>query len=113
MLPEYLLTCGSCPNNRILHHKVFQLQCDHEEADTCLLLHSKHAAKSHDTIIVKTLDTDVFLLCIAMCRTIGKNVFVMAGTGNRFQIIDTSAISDALGDELCSCLPRFHAFSGT
>ena len=67
----------------------------------------------HDTIIVKTPDTDVFLLCIAMRRTIGKNLFVMAGTGNRFRITDTSGISDALGEELCSCLPGFHAFSGT
>ena len=109
----YLLTSGSSPNDRVLHHEVFELQCDHEEADTRLLLHSKHAAESHDTIIVKTPDTDVFLLCIAMRRTIGKNLFVMAGTGNRFRIIDTSAISNALGEELCSCLPGFHAFSGT
>ena len=109
----YLLTSGSSPNDRVLHHEVFELQCDHEEADTRLLLHSKHAAESHDTIIVKTPDTDVFFLCIAMRRTIGKNLFVMAGTGNRFRIIDTSAISNALGEELCSCLPGFHAFSCT
>ena len=69
---------------------------------------SKHAAESHDTIIIKTPDTDVFLLCIAMSWTIGKNLFVMAGTGNRFRIIDTSAISDAYAVAcLDSCLFRF------
>ncbi|CAB4030205.1 Hypothetical predicted protein, partial [Paramuricea clavata] len=68
---------------------IIELQCDHEENDTCLLLHSNCAAETHDTIIVKTPDTDVFLLCIAMCRTIGKKFLVMVGTGNRFRIIDT------------------------
>ena len=109
----HLLTTGSSPNDCVLHHEVPELQCDHEEADTRLLLHSNHAAETHDTIIVKTPDTDVFLLCIAMCRTIGKKLLVMVGTGNRFRIIDTSAISDVLGQELCSCLLGFHAFSGT
>ena len=109
----YMLTSGSCPNDHVLHYEVPQLQCDHEEADTRLLLHSEHAAETHDTIMVKTPDTNIFLLCIAMCRTIDKNVLVMTGTSNRFRIIDISTISDALGDELCSCLPGFHAFSGT
>ena len=76
----YLLTSESSPNDCVLHHEVFQLHCDHEEANTRLLLHSRHAAESHDTIIVKSPDTDVFLLYIAMSRTIGKNLFVMAGT---------------------------------
>ncbi|CAB4000504.1 Hypothetical predicted protein [Paramuricea clavata] len=108
----HLLTTGSSPNDCVLHHEVPELQCDHEEADTRLLLHSNHAAKTHDTIIVKIPDTDVFLLCIAMWRTIGKKFHVMVGTGNIFRIIDTSAISDVLGQELCSCLLGFHAVSG-
>ncbi|CAB4017441.1 Hypothetical predicted protein [Paramuricea clavata] len=108
----HLLTTGSSPNDCVLHHEVPELQCDHEEADTRLLLHSNHAAKTHDTIIARTPDTDVFLLCIAMRRTIGKKLLVMVGTGNRFRITDTSAISDVLGQELCSCLLGFHAVSG-
>ena len=96
-----------------LHYEVSQLQCDHEEADTRLLLHSKHSAKTHDTIMVKKPDTDVFLLCIAMRRTIDKNVLVKTETSNRFRIIDISTILDALGHEICTCLPGFHAFSGT
>jgi hypothetical protein len=49
------------PRNR--QQDVSELQCDHEEADTSLLLHSKHAAEAHDRIIVKTPDTDVLVLC--------------------------------------------------
>ena len=89
------------------------MQCDHEEADTSLLLHSEHAAEAHDRIIVKTPDTDVLVVCIAMQKTIAKDVIMVTGTGNKFRLIDTTAVSDALGEELCVCLPGFHAFTGT
>ena len=46
-----------------------------------------------------------------MSRTTGKNLFVMRETGNRFRIIDASAISDVLGEKHSSFFPRFHAFS--
>lgn len=106
------LTSGVSHSDPILRQEVAELDCDHEEADTRLLLHSKHAASNHDHVIIKTPDTDVFILCIAMQKTIGKDLFVMTGTGNKFRLINTSAVSDALGEELCTCLPGFHAFSG-
>ena len=42
----------------ILGQDLPELESDHEEVDTQLLLHSKHAANTHDRIIVKTPDTD-------------------------------------------------------
>ena len=109
----YVFTSGDFEIDPVMRQDVPELQCGHEEADTRLLLHSKHVAEAHDRIIVKTPDTDMLVLCIAMQKTIGKDVFMMTGTGNKFRLIDTTAVSDALGEELCACLPGFQAFTGT
>ena len=37
------------------------LDSNHEEADTRLLLHAKHAASTHDTLIIRSPDTDVLM----------------------------------------------------
>ena len=82
----HLLTPGVTETDPIQRQEVPELESDHEEADTRLLLHSKHAAESYDHIIVKTPDTDVFVLCIAMQKVIGKDLKVMTGTGNKFRL---------------------------
>ena len=38
--------------------------CDHEEADTRIFVHVKHAANEHSRIMIKTIYTDV--VCIAI-----------------------------------------------
>ena len=41
-----------------------ELHSDHEEIDTRLLLHAKHASIAHEPITVKSPDTDVFILML-------------------------------------------------
>ena len=108
----FKLSPGVFSNDQVLSQEVVELECDHEEADTRLLLHSKHAANAHDRIIIKSPDTDVFILCVAMQKIIGKSLLMMTGKGNKFRVTDIAAVSNALGNELCTCLPGFHAFSG-
>ena len=86
------------------------LETNHEEADTRLLLHENHAKETNDRIIIKRPDTDVFVLSIAMQRTIEKE---MTGTGNKFRLIPIMSIVEETDENLCQCLLGFHAFSGT
>lgn len=85
----HVFRSGNSEIDTILRQDVPEFHCDHEEADTRLLLHSKHASETHDRIIVKTADTDVFVLCISMQKTINKNIYMMTGVGNKFRLIDT------------------------
>lgn len=101
-----------CNSDPVLKEEVPELESDHEEADTRLILHAKHASSSHDRIIVKTPDTDVFLLCTAMQTSIAKPLYVMTGTGNKLRLIDVKSISNGLGEDLSECLLGFHAFTG-
>ena len=107
-----LLTVFSCMQSNLVKSNVPRLECDHEVADTRLLLHYKAAADTHQRIIMKTPDTDVFILCIAMQQTVGKELLMMTGTGNKFRLIDILSVSNILGEEF-ACLPGFHAFTGT
>ena len=106
-----LLSPGSSQSDTVQRTEVAELRCDHKEADTRLLVHSRHAAEAHDEIIIKSPDTDVFVLCTAMQKTIGKKLFLMTGNGNKFRVLDVAAVSDALGEKLCASLPGFHAFT--
>ena len=44
--------------------KVTALHCDHEEADTRMLLHAKHASRDARRVVIQSPDTDVLLLCV-------------------------------------------------
>ena len=107
------LSCCSSGNGTVVCEECVALESDHEEADTRILLHTKHAMNTCDSVIIKSPDTDVFILCTAMQRLLGsKDLFFMTGTGKKSRTLHMNAVSNALGEELCRCLPGFHAFSG-
>ena len=91
-----------------------ELECSHEEADTRLLLHACHAARSNNypTITIKSPDTDVVVLAIAFSRYIPAKLYFLTGTGNKLRCIDMNAASEKLGADICGALPGFHAFTG-
>ncbi len=43
-----------------------ELKSDHEEADTRMLLHAKHASMSYESVLVQSPDTDVFALLVSI-----------------------------------------------
>lgn len=52
------------PATRPTVSTIHNLQSDHEEADTRLIVHGIHAAADYDHVIIKSPDTDVAVLCI-------------------------------------------------
>ncbi|CAB3984025.1 Hypothetical predicted protein [Paramuricea clavata] len=78
----YLISYGDSDDDPVRSEVVSIFQSNHEEADTRLLLHAKHAAATYDRIIIKSPDTDVFILSIAMQPAFPKELYMMAGTGN-------------------------------
>ena len=77
-----------------------------------MILHAKHAAATHNNVIIKSPDTDVLILSIAMQQRIESEMFFLTGTGNRRRCIPVSTIANNLGVEVSHCLPGFHAFMG-
>ena len=113
----YATTANKCcsfkPNvESVMVEEVPSLESDHEEADTRMLLHAKHAAAHADTIIIKSPDTDVFVFAIACCLDIGANVLFETGTGNNQRRLSINSIATTLGSRWCKALIGFHMFTG-
>ena len=99
------ITCKTAVN-------VEELRSTHEEADTRLLLHSRHASADFTSVIIITEDTDVMVLCLAFQNEIDTNLFLRCGTSIRTRLIDIKTIANALGRNVCSGLIGLHSFTG-
>ena len=72
--------------------------CSHEEADTRMMLHVADAAKQYNTVIVRTVDSDVVVLAVyvfAQLMTSLNALWVAFGTGKNFRLIPAHEIHGA------------------
>ena len=88
--------------------------CDHEEADTRLLLHCLHASQlGFDNIMISTVDSDIVVLCTHFFDRLQlKELWIKFGVSKHIKYLAIHEISKSLGPEKCSGLLFFHAFSG-
>ena len=89
------------------------LRSDHEEADTRLLLHAKHAATTHPRIVIHSPDTDVAVLSVAHFEDLCcQELWFKTGIKDRQSYIPVHTIQSSLDPPLCKCLLPFHALTG-
>ena len=89
--------------------------CNHEEADSRMMLHVAHASQhGHQQILVRTVDTDVVVLAVMVAETLTAEheVWLAFGTGKNFRYLAAHQIAACLGPEKSLALPMFHALTG-
>lgn len=87
--------------------------CSHEEADTRIFVHYKDAVdKGHQSVKVRTVDSDVVVIGVAVASFMNADMWIVYGTGDHRRIIPAHSIAQALGPVKAKCLPVFHAFTG-
>lgn len=88
--------------------------CNHEEADTRIILHAAEAVSTgHKRVLIRTVDTDVVVLAVTFALQIGSfELWLGFGTGKSFHYIPANMIANTLGLSKCKSLPFFHAFTG-
>ena len=88
--------------------------CNHEEADTRILLHVKHAiSKGYNKIMIRTVDTDVVVLAVAHVRMLDvQELWVSFGVGKHHRYLPAHSMASSLTAEQCHALLFFHAFTG-
>ena len=101
---------------------VEELTSNHEEADTRMVLHAKHASESSSKILISSPDTDVFVICLGMQHIINANLFFLTGVKNSRRIIDITTVSENVYTSLNQCeaskdlildsLIGLHSFTG-
>jgi hypothetical protein len=89
------------------------LSSSQEEADTRILLHCFHVATSSTAdIIVRSPDTDVFMLLLYYGNQLQQNVYFDTGVSNKRRILDITFLINLHGAQMCSALLALHVFSG-
>jgi len=90
-------------------------QCSHEETDTRLLLHVADIVKNGmERVIIRTVDSDVLVLCVPyyfLIHDIGE-LWIAFGTGKNYRLISANLIAKKLGCIKSAALNGFHAFTG-
>lgn len=92
--------------------EVHDLETTQEEADTRLMLHAAHVAKYSSDLVIKSPDTDVFVLALAFCSHIDGHLYFHTAEGRNPHITDINRLHARLGKEKCDALVGLHAFSG-
>ena len=73
-----------------------ELQCNHDEADTRMVLHARHAG---GTCVIHSHDTDVLVLLLAHSSSLTK-CYMKKGRGAKSRIIDLSLVVNSLEMQL-------------
>ena len=79
-----------------------------------MLVHAADASKAgYKDIIIRTVDTDVVIISIAMTQHLHFNeLWIAFGTGSNLRYLAAHEIASRLGPEKATSLPVFHAFTG-
>ncbi len=99
-------------NEPVIMEEVTELFCDHEEADTRLILHALHASQLHLNVIIRSPDTDVFIILLSASSHVDSRLLFETGVKEKARIIDITCLASQLGDNQCKALIGFHAFTG-
>ena len=92
--------------------EIDDVQTTQEDADTCILLHAKHAAETIPALICITEDTDVFIICLGLCQDVNSNIFIRLGSKSSVRLVDITKLADALSLDVCTALLGLHPWTG-
>ena len=88
------------------------LSCNHEEADTRLILHASDAKQISERIVIWSPDTDVGVLGIHHYKNIKRELWLRTGVKDKSRFVPLHEIAINLGTKHCDILPVCHALSG-
>ena len=63
------------------------------------------------TIVVRSPDTDVFILLLKFGQDILNSLLFDTGVGNKQCFLDVHKIISGVGEDICRVLPALHAYS--
>ena len=73
-----------------------ELQCNHEETDTRMVLHARHTA---GPCVIHSDDTDVFILLLSHSRDLGE-CYIKKGRGAKTRLLKLSNVVSTLEKQL-------------
>ena len=65
----------------------------------------------YDAVVVRSEDTNVFVLLLAYSSSIDASLFHKFGTQTRTRLIDISKLVATVGEDVCRALVGLHSFT--
>ena len=89
------------------------LHSTQEETDTRVVLYLHHAvALGYKNAVVRTPDTDIFVILLFHAHAINLSIYLDTGSGKHRRLLNVSELAKSLGEEYCATLLGFYVFSG-
>ena len=105
---DRVLTSANRPDLRSLE------PCNHEEADSRLLVHVLDACSSgHRRILIKTNDADAVVLAVSVAENLpADEIWISYDTGKHLRHLAAHESAKKIGQQKAKALLLFHAISG-
>ena len=93
--------------------------CNHEEADTRIMVHLAQSLRDGMTkFVIKTSDSDVVAILTSLYHQLaaeypGLDIWVAFGFAAQFRYIHINRICARLGPQIAKCVAVFHSFTGS
>ncbi|GFO47800.1 hypothetical protein PoB_007430500, partial [Plakobranchus ocellatus] len=98
---------------------IMNLESSQEEADTCIVLHIDFLlqSNSNSNIVVRSTDTDVFILLLYFyCKKFKSSnleiILFDTGVGDKRKLVNIGKVASSYPADLILALPGFYAFTG-
>ena len=90
------------------------MPCTLEEADQRMFLNALHASGNYESILIKTVDSDVVTIAISVFHKLPllNELWIEFGTGKSGKFIPVHEIAAKMGKATSKALLFFHALSG-
>ena len=93
--------------------EIHELMSDQEETDTRVVLYFKYAAGlGYKSAVIRTSNTDIFMILLHYAHSIPLIVFLGTGTGKHRQIINVGEVAESLGNDNSTSISSMHVFTG-
>ncbi len=76
-----------------------------------MLLHAYYAASHSAVVVIKSVETDVFIISLGMSKQFTSRLLFHTGTGTKVRTIDLQAIRNQIGDDIIALI-GLHAITG-
>ena len=77
-----------------------------------MLLHAHYAASHSAAVVIKSVDTDVFIISLGVSKQFSSRLLFHTGTQAKVRTIDLQANRSQIGDNIAHALIGLHAFTG-
>ncbi len=98
---------------QVIAHEIHELASNQEKTDTQVVLYLNYAVNlGYKSVVVRTPDTDMFMILLHHAHSIGLTIYLDTGTGKHRQIVNVSELAESKGADYCTTILGLYVFTG-